>query len=73
MEDVHLLFCAVLIYIFSYFLDVELRNFLRPQPIELRLFFSSVPACVICNTYSFHSVCTKLAFQYIVKPNGSLC
>ena len=59
IEDVHLLFCAHLIYIFSFFTGVELRHFF---PSEMR---TGCLVCVICNSNSFHSFIFKLCIMIV--------
>ena len=59
IEDVHLLFCAHLINIFSFFTGVELRHFF---PSEMR---RGCQVCVICNSNSFHSFIFKLCIMII--------
>ena len=55
IEDVHLLFCARLINIFSFFTGVELRH-LFPSKMH-----RGCQVCVICNSNSFHSFILNFA------------
>ena len=59
IEDVHLLFCAHLINIFTFFTGVELRHFFPSEMCRGCL------VCVICNSNSFHSFIFNLCIMIV--------
>ena len=66
IEDVHLLFYAHFMNIFSLLGGLELRHFSLER---LRWFL----VCVICNSKSFHSLIFKLCIVIVHTLNMCLC
>ena len=62
IEDVHLLFCARLKDIFTFFTGVELKTFFPSEMLRGCL------VCVICNSNSFHFFIFKLCTMIVHTP-----
>ena len=61
IEDVHLLFCAHLVNIISYFVGVELRHFFHPKCVEVSgLFVQSVSQFSFLYIQTLHNECSHI-------------